>query len=60
MDRFPIHSLEDGLAEDDDGGWKALTDRLGGRVQLVGDDNFVTNPEHHQLARSRPGSRTRR
>ena len=45
VDRFPIHSIEDGLAEDDDEGWKALTDRLGGRVQLVGDDNFVTNPE---------------
>ena len=44
VDRFPIHSLEDGLAEDDDDGWKALTDRLGERVQLVGDDNFVTSP----------------
>jgi enolase len=44
-DRFPIISIEDGCAEDDWDGWKLLTDRLGGRVQLVGDDLFVTNPE---------------
>ncbi len=43
--RFPIVSIEDGLAEDDWAGWKALTDRLGDRVQLVGDDLFVTNVE---------------
>ncbi len=44
-DRYPIISLEDGMAEDDWDGWKLLTDRLGDRVQLVGDDLFVTNPE---------------
>ena len=43
-DRYPIVSLEDGLGEDDWGGWGALTRRLGARVQLVGDDVFVTNP----------------
>ena len=42
-DRFPIISIEDGLAEDDWDGWKLLTERLGKRVQLVGDDLFVTN-----------------
>jgi enolase len=42
---YPIISVEDGLAEEDWDGWKKLTDRLGGRVQLVGDDLFVTNPE---------------
>ncbi|MFG6594097.1 phosphopyruvate hydratase [Sulfitobacter sp. 1A13368] len=41
---YPIISIEDGMAEDDWGGWKALTDLLGGKVQLVGDDLFVTNP----------------
>jgi len=41
---FPILSIEDGLAEDDWSGWRALTDRLDARVQLVGDDIFVTNP----------------
>jgi enolase len=41
--RFPIVSIEDGMAEDDWAGWKALTDELGGRCQLVGDDLFVTN-----------------
>ncbi|HET9213807.1 MAG TPA: phosphopyruvate hydratase [Gaiellaceae bacterium] len=41
--RYPIVSIEDGLAEDDWTGWRALTDRLGERVQLVGDDLFVTN-----------------
>jgi enolase len=44
-DRFPIVSLEDGLAENDWSGWQTLTDRLGGRLQLVGDDVFVTNVE---------------
>ena len=43
IDRFPIISIEDGLAEDDWDGWKALTKRLGDKVQLVGDDLFVTN-----------------
>jgi enolase len=43
--RFPIVSIEDACAEDDWDGWKLLTERLGGRVQLVGDDIFVTNPE---------------
>ncbi len=42
--RYPIVSIEDGMAEDDWDGWKALTDAIGGRVQLVGDDLFVTNP----------------
>ena len=43
--KYPIFSIEDGMAEDDWEGWKALTDLLGGKVQLVGDDLFVTNPE---------------
>ena len=42
--RFPVHLIEDGLGEDDDDGWIALTARLGGTVELVGDDNFCTNP----------------
>jgi enolase 1/2/3 len=42
--RYPIISLEDGLSEQDGKGWRILTERLGGRVQLVGDDVFVTNP----------------
>ena len=42
---YPIRSLEDGLAENDWAGWKKLTDKLGGKVQLVGDDLFVTNPK---------------
>lgn len=42
--KFPILSIEDGLAEDDWKGWKALTARLGNKIQLVGDDLFVTNP----------------
>ena len=41
--RYPIISIEDGMAEDDWMGWKLLTDRLGGKIQLVGDDLFVTN-----------------
>ena len=44
-ERFPIVSVEDGLAEDDWDGWRALTERLGDRLQLVGDDLFVTNVE---------------
>jgi enolase len=43
-DRYPIVSIEDGLGEDDWAGWGALTRKLGGRLQLVGDDLFVTNP----------------
>ena len=45
ISRYPIISIEDGLAEDDWDGWKALTDAIGDRVQLVGDDLFVTNPK---------------
>ena len=43
--KYPIVSIEDGMAEDDWEGWKLLTERIGDRVQLVGDDLFVTNPE---------------
>ena len=46
-DDYPILSIEDGMGEDDFDGWKALTDMIGDRVQLVGDDLFVTNP--HRL-----------
>jgi enolase len=52
-DRYPIVSIEDGMAEDDWDGWRALTERLGARVQLVGDDLFVTNSE--RLARGIDG-----
>jgi enolase len=45
VDKFPIVTIEDGCAEDDFDGWKLLTDKLGGKIQLVGDDLFVTNPE---------------
>ncbi|GAA1409839.1 hypothetical protein GCM10009662_47530 [Catellatospora coxensis] len=45
VERFPIVSIEDGVAQDDAEGWKLLTDRLGGRCQLVGDDVFCTNVE---------------
>ena len=44
VDRYPIISIEDGMAEDDWAGWDALTQAIGDRVQLVGDDLFVTNP----------------
>ncbi len=44
VERYPIVSLEDGLAEEDWAGWKLLTERLGQKIQLVGDDLFVTNP----------------
>ena len=44
VDAFPIWSIEDGLGESDHDGWQRLTVRLGDRVQLVGDDNFCTNP----------------
>ena len=46
--KYPIYSIEDGLAEEDWDGWKLLTERLGNRVQLVGDDLFVTNTERIQ------------
>ena len=45
VDRYPIISIEDGMAEEDWEGWKMLTDALGNRIQLVGDDLFVTNTE---------------
>ena len=46
LKKYPeIWSLEDGMAEDDHAGWQAITKELGGQIQLVGDDNFVTNPE---------------
>jgi enolase len=47
-ERYPVLSLEDGMDEEDWDGWKALTERLGERVQLVGDDLFVTNPDRLQ------------
>jgi enolase len=50
IDRYPIVSIEDGLGEDDVAGWGAMTRKLGGRVQLVGDDVFVTNPAIIQQA----------
>lgn len=46
--QYPIVSIEDGMAEDDAAGWAALTQQLGQRVQLIGDDNFVTNPKYLQ------------
>ncbi len=49
VERYPIVSIEDGLAEDDWSGWQVLAERLDGKIQLVGDDLFVTNPE--RLAR---------
>jgi len=45
VDQYPILTIEDGMAEDDWDGWKTLTERLGNRVQLVGDDLFVTNTQ---------------
>ena len=48
--QYPIVSIEDGLDEEDWAGWQALTSRLGGRVQLVGDDLLVTNVERIQRA----------
>jgi len=45
VNRYPIVTIEDGMAENDWDGWKHLTDRLGSKVQLVGDDLFVTNPK---------------
>ena len=46
--RYPIISIEDGMAEDDNEGWKLLTERMGESIQLVGDDLFVTNPTRFQ------------
>jgi enolase 1/2/3 len=51
--RYPVLSIEDGMDENDWDGWKALTDRIGDSVQLVGDDLFVTNPERLQQGISR-------
>jgi enolase len=48
VERYPVVSIEDGAAEDDWDSWRALTERLGDRVQLVGDDLFVTSPERLQ------------
>src|SRR5436305_6933422 len=45
INKYPILSIEDGMAEEDWDGWKDLTDRIGNRVQLVGDDLFVTNTQ---------------
>lgn len=45
VDEYPIISIEDGLAEGDDSGWQLITKRLGSKIQIVGDDNFVTNPK---------------
>ena len=50
VDQYPIVSIEDGLAQDDWDGWKMLTQELGGRVQIVGDDLLVTNPERVRRA----------
>jgi len=47
--RYPILSVEDGMAEDDWDGWHQLTERIGSRVQIVGDDLFVTNPERLEM-----------
>jgi enolase len=47
--RFPIASIEDGCAEDDWDGWKLMTERMAGKIQIVGDDIFVTNPERLRL-----------
>ncbi|MFH1942408.1 MAG: phosphopyruvate hydratase, partial [bacterium] len=49
VNRYPIFSIEDGMAEDDWDGWKILTDKLGEKIQLMGDDLFVTNPERLRM-----------
>ncbi len=49
VNRYPIISIEDGLAEDDWDGWKLLTERLGKRIQIMGDDLFVTNPKRLKI-----------
>jgi len=48
VEKYPIYSIEDGMAEDDWDGWKIMTDRLGDKIQLVGDDLFVTNKKRLQ------------
>ena len=48
IEKYPIISIEDGLAEDDWDGWQLMTKRIGHKVQLVGDDLFVTNPKRLQ------------
>ena len=53
VNKYPIISIEDGMAEDDWDGWKLLTDRIGDRVQLVGDDLFVTNSKRLQMGLDR-------
>jgi enolase len=50
---YPIRSIEDGMSEDDFEGWKAITDKIGQEVQLVGDDLFVTNPERLSMGISK-------
>ena len=50
---YPIRSIEDGMSEDDFEGWKAITDKIGHEVQLVGDDLFVTNPERLSMGISK-------
>src|SRR5207245_7707108 len=52
IDRYPIVSIEDGLAEDDWSGWAKLTEALSTRVQLVGDDLFCTNIERLEIGRA--------
>jgi enolase len=49
VDKYPIISIEDGMAEDDWDGWKIMTDKLGANIQLVGDDIFVTNTKRLQM-----------
>ncbi len=53
VEKFHVVSIEDGMAENDWDGWKALTDELGGKCQLVGDDLFVTNPERIKMGIAR-------
>ena len=53
VDKYPVISIEDGMAEDDWDGWKLLTDTIGDRCQLVGDDLFVTNVERLQMGLDR-------
>lgn len=48
VEKYPIISIEDGLAEDDWDGWKVMTEKLGSKIQLMGDDLYVTNPERFQ------------
>ena len=59
VDKYPIISIEDGMGESDWDGWKTLTERLGERVQLVGDDLFVTNTQDPARKASTKASPTR-